>query len=209
MSPRWPVGSLPTHQVAAVISWRTLKRFQACFRHRTRTGAELSNDGLAAVGGKYALQRVSAWSSRHRPVLGHEATETRSNEITAIAELIALLDLKGCIVTIQAMDCQRTAVWNDGLSAHRRPMSCTQSPWAFTPRARLAGFLLFFTIRGHVRPFDSCGDRRICGGDSRRYLPRGSSRAGWMIGSRQQTGSRSRPGARDPCVVRAPGPDVI
>lgn len=39
-------------------------------------------------------------------VLGRVATEAKSNEITAIAQLLALLHLKGCIVTIDAMGCQ-------------------------------------------------------------------------------------------------------
>ena len=41
-------------------------------------------------------------------MLGQEATEEKSNEITAIPKLLALLELKGCIVTIDAMGCQRT-----------------------------------------------------------------------------------------------------
>lgn len=40
-------------------------------------------------------------------VLGQEVTEAKSNEITAIPKLLALLELKGCIVSIDAMGCQR------------------------------------------------------------------------------------------------------
>ena len=39
--------------------------------------------------------------------MGQEATEEKSNEITAIPKLLELLELKGCIVTIDAMGCQR------------------------------------------------------------------------------------------------------
>jgi len=47
-----------------------------------------------------ALHRVSAWAASNRLVLGQEATEEKSNEITAIPALLKLLELKGCIVTI-------------------------------------------------------------------------------------------------------------
>ena len=52
------------------------------------------------------LHMVSAWASTNRLVLGQEATEEKSNEITAIPKLLELLELKGCIVTIDAMGCQ-------------------------------------------------------------------------------------------------------
>jgi hypothetical protein len=42
----------------------------------------------------------------NRLVLGQEATAEKSNEITAIPKLLALLDVKGCIITIDAMGCQ-------------------------------------------------------------------------------------------------------
>ena len=54
-----------------------------------------------------ALHMVSAWGSSSRLVLGQEATKEKSNEITAIPALLKLLELKGCIVTIDAMGCQR------------------------------------------------------------------------------------------------------
>ena len=50
---------------------------------------------------------VSAWACQHRLVLGQEATDEKSNEITAIPNLLTLLELKGCIVTLDAMGCQR------------------------------------------------------------------------------------------------------
>ena len=49
---------------------------------------------------------ISAWGCRNRLVLGQEATAEKSNEITAIPKLLELLELKGCIVTIDAMGCQ-------------------------------------------------------------------------------------------------------
>ncbi len=56
--------------------------------------------------GKAALHLVSAWASANRLVLGQVATDAKSNEITAIPELLRLLDLKGCIVTIDAAGTQ-------------------------------------------------------------------------------------------------------
>jgi len=56
--------------------------------------------------GRQALHMVSAWTSRQRLVLGQEATDVKSNEITAIPLLLERLELKGALVTIDAMGCQ-------------------------------------------------------------------------------------------------------
>lgn len=56
--------------------------------------------------GTAALHLVSAWAAENGAVLGQMATEAKSNEIAAIPELIRTLELKGCIVTIDAMGCQ-------------------------------------------------------------------------------------------------------
>ncbi|MGB0361025.1 MAG: ISAs1 family transposase, partial [Endozoicomonas sp.] len=58
-------------------------------------------------GGSRALHMVTAWACRNRLVLAQEATDEKSNEITAIPKLLKLLELKGCIVTLDAMGCQR------------------------------------------------------------------------------------------------------
>ena len=57
--------------------------------------------------GRSALHVVSAWAVENRLTLGQVATDAKSNEITAIPELLALLDLKGAVVTIDAMGCQK------------------------------------------------------------------------------------------------------
>ncbi len=57
--------------------------------------------------GKAAIHMVSAWSVENRLVLGQIKTEEKSNEITAIPESLSLLDVQGCIVTIDAMGCQK------------------------------------------------------------------------------------------------------
>jgi len=56
--------------------------------------------------GKAALHRVSAWASANRLILGQVSTQDKSNEITAIPRLLEILDISGCIVTIDAMGCQ-------------------------------------------------------------------------------------------------------
>lgn len=57
--------------------------------------------------GKAALHLVSAWATEQHLVLGQVAVDTKSNEITAIPQLLALLDVSGAIVTIDAMGCQK------------------------------------------------------------------------------------------------------
>jgi predicted transposase YbfD/YdcC len=52
------------------------------------------------------LHLVSAWAVGHGLVLGQLATETKSNEITAIPHLLDLVSVQGCVVTIDAMGCQ-------------------------------------------------------------------------------------------------------
>lgn len=54
-----------------------------------------------------ALHLVSAWASASRLVLAQVAVRDKSNEITALPEVLARLDITGCVVTIDAMGCQR------------------------------------------------------------------------------------------------------
>ena len=61
--------------------------------------------------GKEAIHMVSAWASENSLVLGQTKVDEKSNEITAIPELLKLLDLSGCIVTIDAMGCQKKIAW--------------------------------------------------------------------------------------------------
>jgi predicted transposase YbfD/YdcC len=57
--------------------------------------------------GKYALHMVSAWCSENELVLGQIKTFAKINEIEAIKQLLDLLDIKGCVISIDAMGCQR------------------------------------------------------------------------------------------------------
>ena len=57
--------------------------------------------------GRAAIHMVSAWASANRLVLGQRQVDDKSNEITAIPALLRVLEIAGCIVTIDAMGCQR------------------------------------------------------------------------------------------------------
>ena len=57
--------------------------------------------------GKSAIHMVSAWACSNGIVLGQKKTSDKSNEIVAIPQLLKLLEIEGCIVTIDAMGCQR------------------------------------------------------------------------------------------------------
>ena len=57
--------------------------------------------------GKAAIHMVSAWATENKLSLGQVVVDEKSNEITAIPELLAVLELSGAIVTIDAMGCQR------------------------------------------------------------------------------------------------------
>jgi predicted transposase YbfD/YdcC len=60
--------------------------------------------------GKGAIDMVSAWATANRIVLGQQKVDEKSNEITAIPKLLQMLELEGCIVTIDAMGCQTEIV---------------------------------------------------------------------------------------------------
>lgn len=94
------------------------KVFERCFRRWVESivdtlGAQvIPIDGKTLKGsydrvqGKKALHLVSAWSSEYCLVLGQVKVADKSNEITAIPALLELLDIAGCIITIDAMGTQ-------------------------------------------------------------------------------------------------------
>ena len=94
------------------------KVFEQCFRRWIESIVEVVGaqvipiDGKTIKGsydreqGKSALHLVSAWSSQYRLVLGQVKVADKSNEITAIPALLELLDMAGCIITIDAMGTQ-------------------------------------------------------------------------------------------------------
>lgn len=73
-------------------------------KHIAIDGKTLRGSGTGKLG---ALHMVSAWATEHHLSLGQVATSEKSNEITAIPELLELLELRGAVVTIDAMGCQK------------------------------------------------------------------------------------------------------
>lgn len=68
---------------------------------------KVSRRSFDRVSAKSSLHMVSAWGCEERLALAQVATDTKSNEITAVPRLLAMLSLKGAIVTVDALDCQR------------------------------------------------------------------------------------------------------
>lgn len=95
------------------------KVFSQCFTDWVSSIATHTEGDIVAIDGKTicnstdrstnksALHVVSAYASENRLCLGQKIVDQKSNEITAIPELLELLELKGCIITIDAMGCQK------------------------------------------------------------------------------------------------------
>src|SRR5262245_63458683 len=111
---------IPSHDTfGRVFARLNPQRFQQCFLSWTQAVAQFTQGALVSLDGKTVkaffdratasspLHMLSAWCSDHGGlVLGQIKTDQKSNEITAIPELLQLLAIKGCIVTIDAMGCQ-------------------------------------------------------------------------------------------------------
>jgi predicted transposase YbfD/YdcC len=95
------------------------QQFEQCFEQWVKLLVEDLGVNLIAIDGKgvngsydrsigrKALHLVSAWTSEHRLVLAQVKVDDKSNEITALPALLELLDLKGAIVTLDAMGTQK------------------------------------------------------------------------------------------------------
>lgn len=94
------------------------KEFEECFLLWIKSLTEKYPGDIVSIDGKTmrgsrgagfnsATHIVSAWSDSNKLVLGQIKTDQKSNEITAIPELLKALLLEGCIVTIDAMGCQK------------------------------------------------------------------------------------------------------
>lgn len=109
---------LPSHDTLNdVINALDPDLFKSCFTSWVETLRDGDPDVIAIDGktsrrtharsrGREPLHMVSAWATRQRLVLGQEATDVKSNEITAIPLLLERLELTGAIVTIDAMGTQ-------------------------------------------------------------------------------------------------------
>ncbi len=116
-------SGIPSHDTfGRVLGLIDPKQFSACLVNWTAalqtvlSGRVVSIDGKTARGsaskrkGLRALHLVSAWATEAGLTLGQVAVDEKSNEITAIPELLDLLSLKGAIVTIDAMGMQKDIV---------------------------------------------------------------------------------------------------
>ncbi len=104
---------------ARVFSMINPKEFESCFLGWIKSIAKVTNGDIIPIDGKTlrrsydkkssksAIHMVSAWSSENGCVIGQLKTNEKSNEITAIPQLLKTLDLHGCIITIDAMGTQR------------------------------------------------------------------------------------------------------
>ncbi|WP_375453042.1 ISAs1 family transposase [uncultured Nostoc sp.] len=96
------------------------REFEQYFRQWVQSLVEKLGVEVVAIDGKThrgsydresqlkALHTVSAWSSEHRLVLGQTKVTDKSNEITAIPALLEMLDISGCMITIDAMGTQKS-----------------------------------------------------------------------------------------------------
>jgi predicted transposase YbfD/YdcC len=116
-------NGIPSHDTfGRVFAALNPQAFEECFAQWVAALTTASQGRLVAVDGKTirrsldmandkaAIHMVSAWCGANQMVLGQLATDAKSNEITAIPELLKLLDLSGAVVTIDAAGCQKKIV---------------------------------------------------------------------------------------------------
>ena len=112
-------NGIPSHDTfTRVFARLNPEQFQACFMRWMRSVSEVIGGQVIAIDGKVlrrshdkgigktAIDMVSAWATANHLVLGQVKVDEKSNEITAIPQLLEALEVSGCIVTIDAMGCQ-------------------------------------------------------------------------------------------------------
>lgn len=112
-------NGIPSHDTfTRVFARLDPEQFQACFLSWMNAVSAVIGGQVIAIDGKVlrrshdkgigkaAIDMVSAWASANRLVLGQVKVDEKSNEITAIPQLLEALEVAGCIVTIDAMGCQ-------------------------------------------------------------------------------------------------------
>jgi predicted transposase YbfD/YdcC len=104
--------------IARIISRIKPEQFRQSFINWMQSINELSKGDLIAIDGKVlrgsydrddkrsTIHMVSAFATANKVVIGQLKTNAKSNEITAIPELLRLLDIKGCLISIDAIACQ-------------------------------------------------------------------------------------------------------
>ena len=113
-------NGIPSHDTfGRVLARLNPKAFQQCFLDWVRAVAKITDQEIVPIDGKTlrrshdkangqrAIELVSAWRRSHRLMLGQIKVAADSNEITAVPQLLRLLELKGCIVTLDALHCQK------------------------------------------------------------------------------------------------------
>lgn len=117
-------NGIPSHDTFnRVYSMLDPKEFGACFMQWTNSVATLTEGEVLSIDGKTLrgtmkhgkksfVHMVSAWASTNNLVLAQQKVDDKSNEITAIPKLLELLAIKGCIITIDAMGCQKEIAAN-------------------------------------------------------------------------------------------------
>jgi len=93
------------------------REFERCFTKWVKSIRKKIKDEVVSIDGKVvcgsggednpAINMVSAWANANQLVLGQVKVDDKSNEITAVPELLEILYLRGCIVTTDAMGCQK------------------------------------------------------------------------------------------------------
>jgi predicted transposase YbfD/YdcC len=112
-------NGIPSHDTFTDVFARLdPEQFQSCFIEWVQAVAQLTQGEVVAIDGKTvrrshdrtlgkpAIHMVNVWASANGLALGQAKVDQKSNEITAIPKLLQLLELAGCIVTIDAMGCQ-------------------------------------------------------------------------------------------------------
>lgn len=110
----------PSHDILGELFARLdHHQFSTCFTDWVTSISSFTKGQVVAIDGKTicnsgdkeskktAIHVVSAYASANHLCLGQKSVSEKSNEITAIPELLSLLEIKGCIVTIDAMGCQK------------------------------------------------------------------------------------------------------
>ncbi len=116
-------NGIPSHDTfARVFARLEPEQLQQCFLKWIQSISQITFGEIVAIDGKTlrhsydkssnkrAIHMVSAWATANQLVLGQVKVDDKSNEITAIPELLKVLSLSGCIVTIDAEGCQKKIV---------------------------------------------------------------------------------------------------
>ena len=113
-------NGIPSHDTfERVFARLNPDELQSCFRGWTENVVKLTAGEIIAIDGqrlrrsfdkshnRAAIHMVSAWAVENKIVLAQQKVDDKSNEIPAMQNLIDLLEIKGCIVTSDAMGCQQ------------------------------------------------------------------------------------------------------